>query len=515
MFSPLIVLAQESIRPVWLNREELLLALPVGRRLALLAQSLGLATSVALAGMLLGILAATALWRWGQGRLGQLRWLLLALAPLPPYIHALAWSSTVEAWNTLLRGAGLPTLPLQGWPGSWWVQVMSLAPVAVALALVGFGAVDPQMVEASLMLRDTSHTLRKVVLPLASPMLVASGGFLFLLSLVDYSVPSLFQKNVYALEIFAEYSASNLSYRAFLIALPLLAITMAVVLASQAGLRGTTQSRGWVGQAWQRRLQWPIWLTILQSLALGILGLQVIVPLVSLVKETGGLSQFTQSLAAAHSEIVFSLVVACVAAILCLPLGVALARQLKQAGSRSWLAWLLVTGPLAIPGPLVGIGLIAIWNRPWLEGIYASAAMPVLAALARTMPLAIIILYAQLRRIDPLLMDAARMFAVRPVRRWLQIYLPLLAPGMLAAAGFVFALTLGELGATLIVVPPGQSTITLRIYNYLHYGASETVAGLCLAMVITALASGGLAALALAGWSHLSGGGASAEGDRA
>ena len=67
----------------------------------------------------------------------------------------------------------------------------------------------------------------------------------------------------------------------------------------------------------------------------------------------------------------------------------------------------------------------------------------------------------------------------------------------------VFALTLGELGATLLVIPPGQSTLTLRLYNYLHYGASEEVAGLSLLLTVLLVAAFGLGALALSLWGWL------------
>jgi hypothetical protein len=40
----------------------------------------------------------------------------------------------------------------------------------------------------------------------------------------------------------------------------------------------------------------------------------------------------------------------------------------------------------------------------------------------------------------------------------------------------------------------------MRIYNYLHYGASSDVAGLCLMMAVVTLAAGCLALLALTGW---------------
>ncbi len=129
--------------------------------------------------------------------------------------------------------------------------------------------------------------------------------------------------------------------------------------------------------------------------------------------------------------------------------------------------------------------------------------MPVLASMARFSPFAALVLLAQLRHVDPLLIDAARVFHTNTLRTWLYVRLPMLAPGVLAASAVVFALTAGELGATLIVAPPGQATLTMRIYNYLHYGASSVVAGLCLMMVVSALVAGGLAIVALFSWSRI------------
>ncbi len=49
------------------------------------------------------------------------------------------------------------------------------------------------------------------------------------------------------------------------------------------------------------------------------------------------------------------------------------------------------------------------------------------------------------------------------------------------------------------MIPPGQSTLTLRLYNYLHYGASEEVAGLSLLLTVLGgcLWAGGAGALTL------------------
>jgi len=138
--------------------------------------------------------------------------------------------------------------------------------------------------------------------------------------------------------------------------------------------------------------------------------------------------------------------------------------------------------------------------------------MPVLAALARFAPVAALILLAQLRHTDPLLTDAARVFRRGVVRTWVQVRLPLLAPGLVAAACMAFALSAGELGATLLVIPPGLETVTIRMYNYLHYGSSGAVAGLGLVMTVLMLAAGAVAVAAMRGWSRLVNGRPSSHG---
>jgi iron(III) transport system permease protein len=122
--------------------------------------------------------------------------------------------------------------------------------------------------------------------------------------------------------------------------------------------------------------------------------------------------------------------------------------------------------------------------------------MPVLACMARLLPLAVLVLAMRLHRIEPLLEEAARLFQPGVLAGWLRVRLPLVAGGLVAAASLLFAFTLSELGSTLLVAPPGRQTVTLRIYNYLHYGDSQAVTGLCLLTALLAVGAGYLAAAA-------------------
>jgi iron(III) transport system permease protein len=380
---------------------------------------------------------------------------------------------------------------------------MAMLPLSVALSLLAFETVPRDLVDAGRVHLSDIQVLRRIALPLAGPLVLAGGGIVFVLSLLDYSVPALFQVNVYSLAVFADYSASSDPVRAFLVALPLIVVATSVVLWAQRGLRRVAHRPERAKTAGALTMSWPRWFVSAQAAACAVMALQVTVPALALLRATGSATGFLGTLTTADREIGFSFAVAAVAALMCLPLAYVAARRLARRDTVGRVWWLLVTLPLAVSAPLVGIGLIMIWNRPGLPGVYGSAAMPVLAALARFTPFAALILMAQARRIDPLLVDAARVHGISLKRQWLWVRLPLLAPGLLAAACVAFALTLGELGATLLVTAPGDQTLTMRIYNYLHYGASDAVAGLCLAMALAAIAAGLLAALALTAWSKI------------
>jgi iron(III) transport system permease protein len=228
---------------------------------------------------------------------------------------------------------------------------------------------------------------------------------------------------------------------------------------------------------------------------------QILIPITSQILLALPFDHLLSTVREASIEITSTWWIAFFTSILALPLALPLAYKL-QTKNNLW--WLPVTLPLAVPPPLVGIGLIILWNHPQTQGIYSSMWMPILAALARFTPFAVVFLFTQLRRIAPDLIDAAKLLEQNPLQSWLQVRLPLLLPSMLGTAGILFILTVGELGATLLVAPPGQTTLTMRIYNFLHYGASDTVAGLGLVMTVAVLIFGSLAVGMLASWSWLS-----------
>jgi iron(III) transport system permease protein len=486
VFSPVLMVLFEVIGVVFTDPGTLLLALPTERRLGLLANSLGLSSLVAVASIVVGALAGSILWRWDTGLKSRLRWMFLAFVPVPPYIHALSWM-TVFNWVNTTLGVDLPTT---GWFMACFVDFMTYLPLGVGLALIGFLGVDAAMVEAGRLHRSDVDVLTRVVLPLVAPALVAAGGLIFAFSVTDYSVPTLFSVNVYSLEIFSDFSATNQAARALMLSLPIVVVTLLVLWASQRALRNTLQREA--SQKALPRLESPLWLSLLQWCAIFVVFAQVFVLLASLLVATGSPGNVAYAVSSAAGDIEFTLFQAVTTSVLCIPLALVAGERLKSGGG---LWWMLVLAPLGIPSPLIGIGVIRVSSAT--DFLYGTWFSPVIGTLVRFTPVASIIILAQLKRSDPLLFDAADIFRHSLTGVWSRIKLPLQASGVIAAVGLVFAFTFGEMGSTLLTVPPGVGTVTIRVFNYLHYGGSDVVAGLCLVMVAFMIVAGliGLASI--------------------
>lgn len=448
------------------------LILPGARRAGLLAETLAYAAGVAALATVVGVAAALYCWRRDE----SLAWLAertaLLAAPIPPYLHALAWLPLFAALPA--HGAG----GIVGWITAGWVQTLALLPFCFGLARLALEDLDPRWIEAGRVFGPDRRLLVRVLLPALRPAAFAALALAFLLTLADPSVPSLFSKSTYSMEVFSEFSATHDAARSMLLATPLaLAGLLALVpvgrywraVAQRPAMAGARPAPFAVAGVDLFLLRSGAALTVLPALAL----------MAALLKQAWPISDWGASLSDGLGSASLSAAAALIAAAAaCLP---ALAVS-KVVAAWPKTTWWLVSAPLAAPAGLAGAGLIWLWNRNLPVTPYGTFWMLVLAALARFTPLAVLAVAAWRGRLDPLLVDAAEVFAA-PRRAFLRVVLPQLAPGLAAGAAVVFALSLGELGASLLVAPPGASTLALRIYNYLHYGASGSVAALALCLM--------------------------------
>jgi len=145
----------------------------------------------------------------------------------------------------------------------------------------------------------------------------------------------------------------------------------------------------------------------------------------------------------------------------------------------------LILIPLALPGPIAGTG--ALLAKDIVHGAWTAQIVPALLMAFRFAPFACLMIGARLARADADSIDAGRVFERRHGDWVFRVWLPMLLPVLTAALLLVALLVVGEVGGTLMVMPPGQQPLSITIYNYLHYGSSGTVSALCLALFAAVL----------------------------
>lgn len=476
-------------------------AVPSPRGLQLLFNSLLLAgTTTLLASLLgtsvaMGLSALSGFWRG----LGQGLYLLPLL--IPPYLHALGWMSVagrrqgLEQVASLLVGPDRLAFSAYGfWPAAL-VLALSLFPIVTLFTLSGLQSLEPELLEEASLLRPGWPVATRILFPLILPWVVSGAGLVLALSLLEYGVPSVLQYNVYSMEIYAAFSQDNDPVRAGALATPLVLAAACLLGLSQLPLGGNPL-RGVPGRSANlRTTEWPALPQALLRPSLLIALLSVVAPVLVLLSRCGSAQCLAAAGAAAPRELLLSLTVAAVGASLASAVATPLALALVQGSLAAHTGWLVCALPMALPAPLMGIGLILVTGSAGWAWSQDTPFVLVWGHLARLLPFAVFAAASQLRRVDPLLVDAAQLHDVGWWRRLARIELPLVAPALVLAWLVVFALSLGELGVSLLVAPPGQATLPMRIYNLMHYGASDVVAGLALLLLGLVVAFGAIVAL--------------------
>ena len=488
---PLLMLLLDTVQSFLAGNTDLLAFItPDARRMKLLVRSLGISSTVAACGMFTGILTASFLYSWKSKAGIAARYIILATAAVPPYVHALSWSSAINWFNSLLHEYGLMEIPLQGNGICIWVGMMTLLPMTTGLALVGLESVERGLIEAGCIFRSSGRVFCRIVLPLAAPSFLAGGAFAFLINLMDYTIPSLFQVNVYSLEIFAQYSADYDTAKAFLLSIPLLLAAIPAALLFQWSFRNAALPNTRGNREKTFEMEMPVLIILLQGLMLVVSLLQFTVPLISLIIITGNPLNLVNAFITSLSEIGFSMKLSVLTACIAVFFGALAASGMNRKGQIYKIRWIFILLPFTIPAPLIGIAITRGWNIVGTRGAGGSIWLPVIAGVIRFLPFAALIMIAVIKRLDPRLLEASRIQQRNPFQGLVKVYIPMVSKGLMAALCLVFILSMGELGATLVVTPPGSGTITMKIYNYMHYGASDEVGALCLIMLILSVIAG-------------------------
>ena len=188
-----------------------------------------------------------------------------------------------------------------------------------------------------------------------------------------------------------------------------------------------------------------------------------------------------------RAELVVSLITGAVASLVSLAVGTwaALAKGGLRRGGRRTVDGLFLL-PIAVPTVVVGLGLlVAFSKRP--VAINGTALLVIIAHVVIVTAFAYSSVSASIATLDPSYPQVAASLGGRPWYVLMRIVLPLLTPGLVAAAGLAFALSMGELAATIMVYPPQWTTLPVGIQAHTARGDVFTAAGMTVILLFATL----------------------------
>ncbi len=419
-----------------------------------------------------------------------LEWALILPLAMPAYVMAYAYTDWLQFTGTVQTWLRQTT----GWRAQdyWFPEIRSLGGACVMLAFAlypyvyliartAFLDLSRSAIEAGRLAGHSAWgSFFRVAVPLARPAIAAGAALALMETLADFGTVSYFELQVFTTGIFKVWFSLGDSVAAAQLATCLLGF-VAVVLALErtsrgraayyntgtkksvrpAPLRGTAAAAATVACAAPVVLGFALPAGILLHLAIAEANAFWTARVLQLVGN--------------------SFVVAGVTAVVGVLLATAMvyaARLSKNpvvAGANRFAAL-----GYAIPGAVIAVGVLIPlarldnWFAAWLETLFTirpgllltgTLAALVYAYLVRFLAIALQAMDAGLARITPSMDDAARNLGAGPMRTFVRVHAPLLAPSLLTAGLMTFVDVMKEIPATLALRPFNFDTLAIAAYQ--------------------------------------------------
>jgi len=378
---------------------------------------------------------------------------------------------------------------------------------AVVIRTVGglWSHLDPRLEEAARMLgAGRLRVFREITLPLLAPALAAAASIVFLFTFTSFGVILIlggFHYVTIEVEIWRQTTQFlNLSLAAALAVLQLAGVVGLLTAYSRYQERRAVQQtlRPAIEAARRPRTrgEWALVAGNLTFMAF-FLGVPLLVLAERSVHTVGGYglayysALFTQRGTALfvppavglRNSLVFAFAATLIAAVVGLMASTVIAYR-KGRISR-WFDVLLML-PLGTSAVTIGFGFLVALGRP-----IDLRASPVIIPIAHSLvaiPFVVRSAVPVMRSVRRGLRDVAAVLGAAPFRVWREVDLPLVARAAAVGAGFAFAVSLGEFGATAFIARPNTPTVPVAIFRLLSQpGASNFGQAMALSTILMLL----------------------------
>ncbi|MFD3357540.1 ABC transporter permease [Streptomyces fradiae] len=148
--------------------------------------------------------------------------------------------------------------------------------------------------------------------------------------------------------------------------------------------------------------------------------------------------------------------------------------------------------PLGVSAVTVGFGFLIALDEPPLDLRSSWFLVPLAQALVGV-PFVVRTMLPVLRAVDARLREAAAVLGASPLRAWREVDLPMVRRAVLVAAGFAFAVSLGEFGATVFIARADHPTLPVAVARLLgrpgelNYGQAMALSTILMVVCAVAL----------------------------
>ncbi|HED3851752.1 iron ABC transporter permease [Enterobacter soli] len=463
---------------------------------AMLGGTLQIAIGVALVSALIGfpLGVARGLLNLPAPRL----WDLLFLIPFltPPYIAALSWMLVLQTNGYLQQITGINLNDvLFSKTGIVLVMALNIFPVvyfAVSRSLLASG--QRLALVARVHGASAARAFWHITLPMLSPALAAGMLLAFTLAIEEFGVPAALGTRAGVLMLTTDIEKKLADWPVDLSGASMLSVVLVVIALSAWGLQKKLTGHHDVTSVTGKPTEnsganaGVFTLPIVMLMAL-VGGIAVILPGASMALSgvlgtlSGGVmwsnvtmshymalfSQQGDALSALGTSLSLALGAACITGMLgLLASWLVVVQKIKGRAALDALSLM----PAALPGIVVGVGLILLWNqRFWPVSPYNTWVILLLSYCCLLLPWPVRYVGSALRQLGGNLEPAARVHGASAFQALRFIVMPLVSPALLAAMLMVFAIASRELVTSLLLAPAGTQTVSVFIWRQFEQGS--------------------------------------------
>jgi putative spermidine/putrescine transport system permease protein len=143
--------------------------------------------------------------------------------------------------------------------------------------------------------------------------------------------------------------------------------------------------------------------------------------------------------------------------------------------------------PLVVPAIVIGAGLYMFFIEVEIASgipLVGSVVGLAVAHVLLTIPWCVRLVTANLVGVDPAVEEAAQSLGATPLATLVKVTLPMIWPGIVAAALFSFVISFGNLEISLFLVSPGETTLPIAILQYLMWKIDPTIASVSVLQIV-------------------------------